>query len=584
MNIILTTLNAKFIHTNLALRCLKAYAEPEYHPSIIEYTIKDPTFNIVSDLYQKKPNVVGFSCYIWNIEETIKVIKMLKTVDPSVVVVLGGPEVSYDTNLWLRQIKEIDYIVVGEGEQSFKDLLDFLSQKRMINEVPGLAYVQDDKFILNPLPSKLDLRLSPSPYRFDEDIPDLPKRIVYVETSRGCPFSCQFCLSSIEVGVRYFNRDKVKEDIRFLMDNGSKIIKFVDRTFNISRSYAMEMFQFLIDEHQPGVVFQFEITADIMRPEVIQFLNENAPAGLFRFEIGVQSTNDLTNELVQRRQNFEKLKRTVTMVKSGGKIDQHLDLIAGLPEEDYSSFRNTFNEVFEMRPEELQLGFLKLLRGTGLRVEAEKYGYVYVDQAPYEIFSNNVLNFDDILRIKQVEDVLEKYWNAHRMDRTLEYLFEHVFETPFDFFQQFGTFWEERNWSKIGHQLEDLYTRLYSFLEGLNSISLPTIRSVMKIDYLSKQKFQPRKPWWNNDLNKEEQSKMYKLLVENPTLAGESFSTLQLNERELYKQTFITPISINVDAFMQGFIEEKEGYLLTTFGKTETPHLSFVDGITASQI
>ncbi|WP_427138445.1 B12-binding domain-containing radical SAM protein [Psychrobacillus psychrodurans] len=584
MNIILTTLNAKFIHTNLALRCLKAYAEPEYHPSIIEYTIKDPTFNIVSDLYQKKPNVVGFSCYIWNIEETIKVIKMLKTVDPSVVVVLGGPEVSYDTNLWLRQIKEIDYIVVGEGEQSFKDLLDFLSQKRMINEVPGLAYVQDDKFILNPLPPKLDLRLSPSPYRFDEDIPDLPKRIVYVETSRGCPFSCQFCLSSIEVGVRYFNRDKVKEDIRFLMDNGSKIIKFVDRTFNISRSYAMEMFQFLIDEHQPGVVFQFEITADIMRPEVIQFLNENAPAGLFRFEIGVQSTNDLTNELVQRRQNFEKLKRTVTMVKSGGKIDQHLDLIAGLPEEDYSSFRNTFNEVFEMRPEELQLGFLKLLRGTGLRVEAEKYGYVYVDQAPYEIFSNNVLNFDDILRIKQVEDVLEKYWNAHRMDSTLEYLFEHVFETPFDFFQQFGTFWEERNWSKIGHQLEDLYTRLYAFLEGLDNISLPTIRSVMKIDYLSKQKFQPRKPWWNNDLNKEEQSKMYKLLVEDPTLAGESFSTLQLNERELYKQTFITPISINVDAFMQGFIEEKEGYLLTTFGKTETPHLSFVSGKTASHI
>ncbi|MFJ7825147.1 B12-binding domain-containing radical SAM protein [Psychrobacillus sp. NPDC096623] len=584
MNIILTTLNAKFIHTNLALRCLKAYAEPEYHPQIVEYTIKDPTFNIVADLYQKKPNVVGFSCYIWNIEETIKVIKMLKTVDPTIVVVLGGPEVSYDTNIWLRKVKEIDYVVVGEGEQSFKNLLDFLSHKREIKEVPGLAYVQDDKFILNVLPPKLDLRLSPSPYRFVEDLPDLSKRIVYVETSRGCPFSCQFCLSSIEVGVRYFNRDKVKNDIRYLMENGAKIIKFVDRTFNISRSYAMEMFQFLIDEHHPGVVFQFEITADIMRPEVIQFLNDNAPAGLFRFEIGVQSTNDLTNELVQRRQNFEKLKRTVTMVKSGGKIDQHLDLIAGLPEEDYSSFRNTFNEVFEMRPEELQLGFLKLLRGTGLRVEAEKYGYVYVDQAPYEIFSNNVLNFDDILRIKQVEDVLEKYWNAHRMDRTLEYLFEYVFETPFDFFQQFGTFWEERNWSRIGHQLEDLFTRLYAFLEGLENISLPTIRSVMKLDYLSKQKFQPRKPWWNNDLSKEEQSIMYKLLVEDPSIAGEAFTTLQLNERELYKQTFITPISIDVDAFMHGSIEEKEGYLLTTFGKSESPHLSFVNGKRANTL
>ena len=576
MNIILTTLNAKFIHTNLALRCLKAYAEPEYSPLITEYTIKDPAFNIVADLYQKKPDIVGFSCYIWNIEETIRVIKILKTVDPSVTIILGGPEVSYDTNVWLKQVKEIDYIVVGEGEHSFKELLNFLHKKQSIKDVPGVAYVQDDKFILNALPPKLDLRESPTPFRFAEDIPNLSKRIVYIETSRGCPFSCQFCLSSIEVGVRYFNRDKVKEDIRFLMNNGAKTIKFVDRTFNISRSYAMEMFQFLIDEHLPGVVFQFEITADIMRPEVIEFLNENAPAGLFRFEIGVQSTNDLTNELVKRRQNFEKLKRTVTMVKSGGKIDQHLDLIAGLPEEDYSSFRKTFNEVFEMRPEELQLGFLKLLRGTGLRVEAEKYGYVYVDQAPYEIFSNNVLTFDDILRIKQVEDVLEKYWNAHRMDRTLEYLFEHIFDTPFDFFQQFGTFWEERNWSKIGHQLEDLYIRLNTFLTNVENISLTVVQSVMKLDYLSKQKFQPRKPWWENDMDKEEQSYLYKQLLSDPSIAGEEFANLQLNERELYKQTFITPISICIDSFKKGKIQEKEGYLITTFGKSNAPHLSYI--------
>ncbi|QGM30918.1 DUF4080 domain-containing protein [Bacillus sp. N3536] len=576
MNIILTTLNAKFIHTNLALRCLKAYAEPEYSPLIVEYTIKDPTFNIVADLYQKKPSIVGFSCYIWNIEETIKVIKMLKTVDPSITIILGGPEVSYDTNVWLRQVKEIDYIVVGEGEQAFKKTLDFLSDKKDVKDVPGLAYVQNDKFILNPLPPKLDLRESPSPYRFEEDLAYLSKRIVYIETSRGCPFSCQFCLSSIEVGVRYFNREKVKEDIRYLMQNGAKTIKFVDRTFNISRSYAMEMFQFLIDEHLPGVVFQFEITADIMRPEVIQFLNDNAPAGLFRFEIGVQSTNDLTNELVKRRQNFEKLKRTVTMVKSGGKIDQHLDLIAGLPEEDYTSFRRTFNEVFEMRPEELQLGFLKLLRGTGLRVEAEKYGYVYVDQAPYEIFSNNVLSFNDILRIKQVEDVLEKYWNAHRMDQTLEFLFNHIFETPFDFFQQFGTFWEDRNWSRIGHQLEDLYTRLFDFLGNLEGIPLNTVKSVMKLDYLSKQKFQPRKPWWENDMSKEEQSAIYKLLLESPSIAGEEFAQMDLTEREIYKQTFITPISIDMNLFKQGVIKEEQGFLLTTFHKGNTPHFSYI--------
>ena len=261
-----------------------------------------------------------------------------------------------------------------------------------------LLIVRNDEVIINHPLHKLDLKELPSPYRFKEDLPNLSKRVTYIETSRGCPFSCQFCLSSIEVGVRYFDREKIKEDIRYLMANGAKTIKFVDRTFNISRSYAMDMFRFLIDEHLPGTVFQFEITADIMRPEVIDFLNKEAPAGLFRFEIGVQSTNDYTNELVMRKQNFEKLTRTVKMVKEGGKIDQHLDLIAGLPEEDYHSFRKTFNDVFAFRPEELQLGFLKMLRGTGLRLRADEHDYIYSDHPPYEILGNNVLSFDDIIK------------------------------------------------------------------------------------------------------------------------------------------------------------------------------------------
>ena len=213
------------------------------------------------------------------------------------------------------------------------------------------------------------------------------------------------------------------------MAGGAKTIKFVDRTFNIRRSYAMDMFRFIIDEHVPGTVFQFEITADIMRPEVIDFLNKEAPAGLFRFEIGVQSTNDHTNELVMRKQNFEKLTRTVKMVKDGGKIDQHLDLIAGLPEEDYQSFQKTFNDVFAFRPEELQLGFLKMLRGTGLRLRADDHDYIYSDHPPYEILGNSVLSFDDITRIKQVEDVLEKYWNDYdRMDYTINILLQTYFQ------------------------------------------------------------------------------------------------------------------------------------------------------------
>ncbi|MFY0741652.1 B12-binding domain-containing radical SAM protein [Solibacillus silvestris] len=574
MKIILSTLNAKYIHTNLAIRYLKAAALPEFDCELAEYTIKDPAFNIVSDIFQKKPDVVGFSCYIWNINETIAVIRMLKTVLPNVKIVLGGPEVSYDVHEWIRKHEEIDFIIMGEGEVSFKEMLRYFNGEIPLEKVPGICYLEEGKLKIHAQPPKIDLREIATPFRFEEDLPHLGKRIQYIETSRGCPFSCQFCLSSIEVGVRYFNREKIKEDIRYLMNNGAKTIKFVDRTFNISRSYAMEMFQFLIDEHQPGVVFQFEITADIMRPEVIQFLNDNAPKGLFRFEIGVQSTNDLTNDLVKRRQNFEKLTRTVTMVKEGGKIDQHLDLIAGLPEEDYASFRKTFNDVFAMRPEELQLGFLKLLRGTGLRLEAEKYGYTYVDISPYEIFSNNVLTFDDIVRIKHAEDVLEKYWNAHRMDNTIEYLVTKVFETPFDFFQSFGTYWETKGWSRIGHQLEDLFRRLLEFLQTAEHADLEVITSLMKYDFLQGQQFQPRKLWWDDRLSDEEMKDVYTRIKEGPSLVGEEFEAMQITERELFKHSLIIPFHIDLENYEVGTPEKKTGYLFTYFRNGQQPYFN----------
>jgi anaerobic magnesium-protoporphyrin IX monomethyl ester cyclase len=550
MNIICTTLNAKYIHTNLAIRYLKAYAQPEFDIQIVEYTIKDPVMNIVTDLYQRKPNVIGFSCYIWNIEETIKVIKMLKKIAPDITIVVGGPEVSYDVREWLETVPEFDFIVIGEGEETFKQFLFQLHGEQDFRSVHGLAFRQDGEIVINPQRNKINLAEMPSPFRFPEDLPHLSKRVTYIETSRGCPFSCQFCLSSIEVGVRYFDREKIKDDIRYLMKNGAKTIKFVDRTFNISRSYAMDMFQFLIEEHVPGTVFQFEITADIMRPEVIEFLNKEAPPGLFRFEIGVQSTNDEVNKLVMRKQNFEKLTRTVTMVKEGGKIAQHLDLIAGLPEEDYTSFRKTFNDVFALRPEELQLGFLKMLRGTGLRLRAQQHGYVFMDHAPYEVLQNNVLSFDDIIRIKQVEDVLEKYWNAHRMDETIEYLVTHVFPTPFDFFQEFGTYWDEQVWARIGHQLEDLFRRLYQFLQTKNIDDLPIIEGLMKYDYLRNQKHKPRKPWWEEKTEKELRSTFYRQILENPSLLGEQFALLNLNEKDLFKHTVMEIVPFDLQRYL----------------------------------
>ncbi|PLS16432.1 B12-binding domain-containing radical SAM protein [Bacillus sp. M6-12] len=571
MKIILSTLNAKYIHTSLSIRNLKAYASPEYDIELAEYTIKDPIMNIVGDLHSKKPDIIGFSCYIWNIEETKKVVELLKKVNPQLKVILGGPEVTYDVADWLEEIPQADFIVIGEGEETFKQLLTELHGEGNFAEISGLAFRDEGRNRIMPQRNKLDLKQLPSPFRFPEDIPHLSKRVIYIETSRGCPFSCQFCLSSIEVGVRYFDREKVKDDIRYLMQNGARTIKFVDRTFNISRSYAMEMFQFLIDEHHPGTVFQFEITADIMRPEVIQFLNDNAPAGLFRFEIGVQSTNDYTNELVMRKQNFEKLTRTVTMVKEGGKIDQHLDLIAGLPEEDYNSFKKTFNDVFAMRPEELQLGFLKMLRGTGLRIRAAEWEYVYSNHSPYEILGNRVLSFDDIVRIKQVEDVLEKYWNDHRMDQTIEFLAGHAFLSPFDFFQDFGTFWDQQGWARIGHQLEDLFKRLNSFLSNIDFSDLDVAEGLMKYDYFINQKYKPRKPWWDQSYDKTERTGIYRSLIENPSLAGSAFTELSLSEKDLYKHTMLEEVPFDLKAFLStGEIIKQPSVMVAYFDPTGT--------------
>lgn len=559
MKVILSTLNAKYIHTSLAIRLLKAYSEHEFDIELAEFTIKDPVMNVVSDLYQRKPDVIGFSCYIWNIEETLKLADLLKKVLPDCKIILGGPEVSYDTPYWMGRSKSVDFIVMGDGEETFHHLLQEIAGDQKYHYVFGATYRKDEEVIVNPGRPKSDLNTLPTPHRFPDDLPDLGKRIVYFETSRGCPFSCQFCLSSIEVGVRYYDIERVKSDLLYLINNGAKIIKFLDRTFNINRNYAMEMFEFLIANHG-GCVFQFEITADIMRPEVLDYLAENAPPGVFRFEIGVQSTNDATNELVKRRQNFTKLSRTVMKIKNSGNIDQHLDLIAGLPEEDYASFRKTFNDVFAMRPEELQLGFLKLLRGTGLRNEAAKYNYVYMDHAPYEILGNDIMPFSDIISLKRLEDVLEKYWNAHRMDHTLNYLMEHEFESPFDFFQEFGDFWEERGWQRIGHQLEDLFTRLLDFLTHRGLKEPGIVLGLMKLDYFLGHKYKPRKIWWEDRMPKDKRVSYFKRLAEEPSSVSAEFAARQLDERELLKFAVVEELPFQLNDLLEGKeVKESEG-------------------------
>lgn len=556
MKIMLTTLNAKYIHSSLALRYLRSYAKAEFPDiELVEYTINDLTLNIVADINKRKPDLVAFSCYIWNIRETIDVVRNLKKIHPDLPIILGGPEVSYDTDQWLKNHPYFDVIVMGEGEQTFLELCQAYAEAKQTGEAPklkevaGIAYREEDRVRFSlPRAQLEDLNTIPSP--FVDNLDELNNRVVYFEASRGCPFKCQYCLSSIEDGVRYFDLERVRADLLRLIRRGVKTIKFVDRTFNIHKKYAMEIFQFLIDNHN-GTIFQFEITADILKPDVVDFLAEHAPPGIFRFEIGVQSTNDETNRLVQRLQRFDKLSYTVQKIKASGKIAQHLDLIAGLPEEDYHSFRKTFNDVFALRPEELQLGFLKMLRGTGVRARAANHGYIYMDEAPYEILGNNVLSFDDMQKIKRVEDMLEKYWNAHRMDYTLEWVISRYFETPFDFFQAFGDHWEEKGWNRLGHQLEDLFVRLHDFLDNRQVGELHHALSLMKFDFLRNQKYRPRKMWWEDGAGKRELQSVFQEVQNQTERLRSDFAAHAASEKDYFKHTVATRISFDIEEWLK---------------------------------
>lgn len=544
MSIILTTLNSKYIHTNLAIRYLKANA-PEFDITLREYTLKDTLENILEDLLSRKPKIIGFSVYIWNVEKTLQLIKLLKEKDPTLTIFMGGPEVSYDFDVWFSR-SPIDYIIYGEGELSFKELMEALHGRREVSEVRGIVYrnLVTNKPVQNPAAPILDPKKILSPFYFEEDIPHLPNRIQYIETSRGCPYSCQYCLASVDNKVRYFDMEKVKDEIRYLMKNGAKTFKFLDRTFNINKKYALEMFNFIIEEHLPGTQFQFEITADIMPTELIDYLNEQAPAGLFRFEIGIQSTYELTNQLVKRRQNFDKLTTNILRIKEGGKIILHLDLIAGLPEEPYDRFEQSFNDVFDLRPEELQLGFLKMLRGTGLRKQANEFGYEYDEFAPYEMKRNNTLSEEDVHNIHLAEEILERYWNAHRMDYTMAYLVDGPFkDSPFAFMQQFGAYWEKR-YSWIKYQLSDLFIRLYDYLESISYEELQTVLSYMKLDYLVQSKIKP-KIWWEDRLNKQERRQIVDRLAEKSKKMIDLLTHHQIKLPDIFKYTVIEPIYLD---------------------------------------
>jgi len=512
MKSLLIAINAKYIHTNLALRYLYAYTRDTHDVDYIEFTIKDTCEKIVDEILKLSPKLIGFSCYIWNIEMIKQIIQMIHLRAPQLKILLGGPEVSYDTQFWFNTLP-INFIISGEGEYPFKKLLDALKSNTTLNLIPQLHYRHNQAIYANTEEYVINLDTLKTPYHIKKDLSDLPNRIQYIESSRGCPYRCSYCLASLEKNVRFFNKDFIKEEILFLMNQGAKVFKFLDRTFNIRKDYALDLFEFIITHHKVGCSFQFEITGELLDEEIITYLNEQAPPHLIRFEIGIQSTNDATNQLVLRKQNFQKLKHNIELIQMGQKIDLHLDLIAGLPKEDYASFIKTFNEVFTLAPHELQLGFLKMLRGTKLRKEASIYSYQFQDTAPYEIIEHKALSKDELLMIHIAEDMLEKYYNSHLFERSITYIINFYYQNNnYKFFENFGLYYKE-HYPLMAYQIHDLCTRLLSFLDH-SGIDTKYVESLLIYDYLKRAKTRP-KIWFQTNIKKEDKHELFRTCLLN---------------------------------------------------------------------
>lgn len=483
----LVALNAKYIHSNLAVRYLgKTVDKLVDNLSIVEYTINHSSDYILSEIYKLQPDVVGFSCYIWNIELIHYLCKTLKKVLPEVTIVLGGPEVSFETKALMEENDAIDMVVIGEGESTFPSLIKFLSTNEDYSSLEGIAYRGRGSVYVNPAASSLpDMNILPFPY--DEDtISDFDK-IIYYESSRGCPFNCQYCLSSAEEGVRFLPVERVKKELQYFIDKEVRQVKFVDRTFNANKKTAMEIMSYLILNNKGKTNFHFEVTADLLDDEMLEFLKK-APVGLFQFEIGVQSTNQETLRAIDRRMDFSKLQGAVKRISSYRNIHQHLDLIVGLPHEDYFSFRRSFNDVFGLRPEKLQVGFLKLLKGSGLRAEAEKYGYVYSEYPPYDILESDSLSYGELLRLKGIEEMVEIYWNSRVFNTSIAVLLSSFYTSSFTFFEELYRFWEMQGYQHASHNKNKVYEILFEFFNYKGFACSDVFRELLKFDYLKNTK------------------------------------------------------------------------------------------------
>lgn len=489
MKILLAACNAKYIHSNLAVYDLKAYSSDyDEHVILKEYTINQPKDEILKDIYSSGADVVCFSCYIWNISFVRELIRDLVKILPKTAFWAGGPEVSYDAEKFLTEMPEMTGVMVGEGEKTFHDLLEFyIDGKDSLEEISGIAYRTGDKIIHNGWRELMDLSAIPFVY---EHLEKFENRIIYYESSRGCPFSCSYCLSSIDKKLRFRDLELVKKELQFFLDHRVPQVKFVDRTFNCKHEHAMTIWKYIL-EHDNGVTnFHFEISADLLREEEMELMSQMRP-GLIQLEIGVQSTNPETIRAIHRHMDLKKLEHCVNRVHSFRNIHQHLDLIAGLPYEDYDTFHQSFNDVYQMKPDQLQLGFLKVLKGSLMQKEAEVYGIVYKEKEPYEVLSTNWLTYGEVLKLKMVESMVEVYYNSGQFWHTLEYLVP-LEKDAFTFYEKLGSFYEKKGYSEISHSRMRRYEILLEYLQEETDVPTEVAAQKMLYDLYLREKLKKR--------------------------------------------------------------------------------------------
>lgn len=527
MKNILVGINSKYVHTNLAIRYLKKYIEQNSNEKIkiYESSINNNIQKIIRDVVEYEPDNIFFSVYIWNVEMVFKITKELKKILPNKRIILGGPEVSYNPDEILEKNIEIDGILIGEGENV---LLNFLTKD--IKDVKGVYYREDNKIKFNgfePLIENLDI--IPFPYD-DEELEDIHK-IVYYESSRGCPFNCSYCMSSIDKSVRYFSLERTKKDLKRFIDIGTRLVKFVDRTFNLNKDRYMEIWKFLLENYRENITFHFEINANIFDDEVLEFLKK-VPRKLFQFEIGVQTTNPSTMKAINRNNSLDRLFHNVTCINKN--IHLHLDLIAGLPFEDYETFGKSFDYVYKTKCEMIQLGFLKMLKGTQMKDEGEKYSYKYLDFPPYEILSNEFISYKDICRLKDIEEVLDFYYNSQKFLKSVDFVVENFFESPFKFFESIGDFYKERGYLEVAHKEVAIFNNFVEYYEKMNFPKKEEFLEYLKFDYLfmGKPGFYPA--WIEENKDKE----LHKNIIEKMSFRS---------TREAHKLTELERFSINID-------------------------------------